>query len=238
MSLDETLKLVGDASFLDDDGDGKISPEEIRIWMHRLHCISGPIDEVDLQNHLDLVKSFHMTTAEQKYRATRSDYSQEQVSREGQAKVQINGTGKFLDFSIKLEKGVLTMDNGRLGSRTSDAKGCAIRSPKHRRNGQDHVARIDLDCPDSAGETKYVLAFSEPTELKAWMEALGSYAARAQSEAIDLIDLEDEVEDEVVAQRQRSLTADQIAVPPPDNEQVVPPGGSEPSDVESAGGGP
>jgi hypothetical protein len=88
--------------------------------------------------------------------------------------------GKFADLFIELIRGSLTFrDGGRDGEvlRTAGVIGCTVDVPKQARKGRKHAFRVDLDKPDSLGETKYVISVDTAEEMMHWMSIFGAYTA-------------------------------------------------------------
>ena len=88
--------------------------------------------------------------------------------------------GKFADLFIELIRGSLTFrDGGRDGEvlRTAGVIGCTVDVPKQARKGHKHAFRVDLDKPDSLGETKYVISVDTAEEMMHWMSIFGAYTA-------------------------------------------------------------
>jgi hypothetical protein len=109
-----------------------------------------------------------------------ADYWEEKAAEtcEGEGHVQINGKGKFLPYTLKLEGGTLTL-SGASGERTADVKGCTISAPKKSRKGHEHATRLDLVEADSGGDKKFLLSLGSAAALTKWTDALAEYDTKA-----------------------------------------------------------
>ena len=119
-------------------------------------------------------------------------------AKEGFAQCQYRGKGKFIPLNLKLTKGKLEFLNNQDNSYMRDANvfGCTVTQPKSSRKGHKQCLRLDLETPDSEGESKFILSLLSSTDLEEWKEALLAYSTLDEVAAAMMEEDEEEEEEE------------------------------------------
>jgi hypothetical protein len=86
--------------------------------------------------------------------------------------VQFNGKGDFIQYNLKIERGLLTLAADGQETRTAAIAGCISAEPKSVRKGHEHSRRFDLPQGDSKGHRKLIVSMADAKELAALVKAV------------------------------------------------------------------